>query len=625
MKRYLLLMILGSVLLAACSKLNTKPTDFSTVQNFYQNPTQVAYALAGIYSPLKTPSLWGSVLYSKGNAPTDEGYWYNATQTGPATFQNDPTQSDVANLWYNCYIGINSANSLLDNIGNATGLDTLTRNHAIGETLFLRAYYYFVLVQYFGNVPMPLHASSSVNDGIIAATPIKQVYSQIITDMTKAEGLLKDQTEASLGYTERVTVDAVDGMLARVCLYAAGNPLNDVSKYKDALYWASKVVNNGAHTLNPDYKQIFINECKDMYDVNEVLWEVGFQIANPTNQQLNVIGTVGVDVGVSQTSTNLVNGIVATDSGYCNGYIKAHPRMYLAYAGSNDLRRDWCVSNYTYSNAIKVPIASTDYWSRTPAKWRRQYELSTSRSVQRNSTTNFPLLRYSDILLMQAEAENEVNGPTTVAYNAINQVRRRGYGILVGNLVKSITVTNGGSGYTTVPAVTISGGGGTGASATATVSNGVVTAITLNYPGTITSASYYTSAPTVTISAPTATSGTKVNATATAVLTTSTDADLTPGMSQTQLRQAIRDERYRELAYECLRMGDLKRWGILVPTIQGLASDISGGTPGIPAAPSGSVAPAMAPVNNVASRDIFWPIPLTSLSTNPLLKQNPGF
>ena len=71
-------------------------------------------------------------------------------------------------------------------------------------------------------------------------------------------------------------------------------------------------------------------------------------------------------------------------------------------------------------------FSATQIYNRNPGKWRREYEIG--QKARLFNSTNFPVVRYSDVLLMKAEAENEVNGPTDEAYDAINQVRRRAYG-----------------------------------------------------------------------------------------------------------------------------------------------------------------------------------------------------
>jgi hypothetical protein len=266
---------------------------------------------------------------------------------------------------------------------------------------------------------------------------------------------------------------------------------------------------------------------------------------------------------------------------------------------------------------------------RFSGKWRRQYEVVVPRD-NNNTPQNFPVLRYSDILLMIAEAENELNGPTAVAYNAINEVRRRAYG--KGSRVTSITVTNGGTGYTAAPRVTIAsslvgpGEGFDAALATATISGGKVTSINV-----ISSVGFYNSVPAVTI-----TGGNGTGAAATAVLTTINPlaADVTPGLSKVAFRKFIQDERMREFAGEMLRRQDLKRWNLLVTNVK-LRSDLaasgsterfSDNTQVIPQVTvAGDRTTASHDGANVSARDIYLPIPLNETLNNRLAKQNQGY
>src|SRR5690606_26166267 len=109
-----------------------------------------------------------------------------------------------------------------------------------GETLFLRAYYYFLLVSYWGDVPLLLEPTSSVAQTDNPRTPSKEVYEQIIQDMTEAEALVKRVQDVS--NAGQINKSAVRGILARVCLYMAGAPLKDTSKYELAAYWAKKIM-----------------------------------------------------------------------------------------------------------------------------------------------------------------------------------------------------------------------------------------------------------------------------------------------------------------------------------------------------------------------------------------------
>jgi hypothetical protein len=268
---------------------------------------------------------------------------------------------------------------------------------------------------------------------------------------------------------------------------------------------------------------------------------------------------------------------------------------------------------------------------------------------------------------MFAEADNEINGPTQAAYDALNAVRRRAFGFAANTPVTSVSVvkditlsTTGNTGYLkTVPTipVTISGGGGTGASGTASVSTttGKVTAIGIVNPGL-----GYTSVPTVSVgtpwqantpyaegtqvfngnnlytvttagsssaTAPTQTSGASnpaitgitftyagLKAIGTANIATAI-VDLA-NLTQSTFRNAIRDERARELCFESLRKPDLIRWGIFIPQMKMIEADMNLNMPA-------ALKYAIKEYTNVSEKDKLFPIPALELSLNSALKQNP--
>jgi len=233
---------------------------------------------AGVYLTLSQLSYYGDQYPLIVTNSTDEGL-YNLNNTSQQIFYYNETSSDAINsaLWSNFYTGIDRANRLLENINVAKDISDVDRKHVMAEALFLRAYFYFMLVQWYGDVPLRLTSTQSAADGPLAFTPAKTIYDTVIAQMTAAEGMLTDQKASSLSYNERITYTAVQGILARVCLYAAGYPINDTRRYADALAWAKKVVASGEHKLNPDYSQIFKLESADGYDnINrESIWRSG--------------------------------------------------------------------------------------------------------------------------------------------------------------------------------------------------------------------------------------------------------------------------------------------------------------------------------------------------------------
>lgn len=416
MTKILSVLLLVILTATSCKKfLDTTPTDFVSPVNYYKTEQDLDQALAGVYDRLGDMR-----LYTRGMMCfmvfSDEFFMKSGT-SGINGNIVDASTLEVNRQWEALYTGIERANMLLDNMGNAE-VSQEKYNEVRGQALFLRAYYYFLLVDQYGAVPLKLSSTKTPEEAPLPRAPIVQVYEQIITDIKDAIPLLKKISD--YGFNGRISKTAAQGILARVYLTMAGSPLNDVSKYADAKLYADSVMKSGEHALNPDFKQIFINHARKVYDIKEGLWEVEF---GGTNQ--GVIREGG--------SNGSYNGIVCTniDTGYGYDYVHATQKLYDAYE-SADLRRDWTVAPYRFvasgSTVVRTPWTSAQIYERNNGKWRREYETLLPRNKDFNGT-NWPLLRYSDILLMFAEADNNINGgPTAEAYEALNQVRRRGYG-----------------------------------------------------------------------------------------------------------------------------------------------------------------------------------------------------
>lgn len=425
--------VIYTILLAAATGvtsckdfLETTPTDFITPANYFRNENDVNVALAGVYDILG--KCYSRTLWWEADV-ADQFFDNRSYATQDVSLNNfDASETKIASLWQNLYLGIDRANVLLANLDKAD-MDTGKKEVARGEAKFLRAYYYFLLVNYWGDVPFRTQPTTSVNDVNIARTPSKEIYAFVVKEMEEAEALVNKIS--AYAHNSRVTKSAVRGILARVYLKMAGYPLNDKTKYADALKWALKVNENGEHSLNPSYAQIFINHSKDLYDKQEGIWEVEF---NKVGELTYEEGNLGVVSGIPTTNT---------DIGYSTGVIQVLEKHFRLYPSaqrdsitptgtvvkveySPDTRRDWNIAPFYYSGTTKVYYSLTQLYNRKNGKWRREYETALPKA-QNTSPANFPVLRYADVLLMIAEAENEVNGPTEIAYNAVNAVIRRAY------------------------------------------------------------------------------------------------------------------------------------------------------------------------------------------------------
>ncbi|KLT67438.1 RagB/SusD family nutrient uptake outer membrane protein [Pedobacter sp. BMA] len=626
-----MLIVLLSITTSCKKYLDTTPNDFYSTVNYYDTQVQLQAALNAVYSTMSSGKMFGLIQHFNFNSTTDE-MLTNRSLAGDNRGLNyanwNAGHTRVADMWQGPYIAINLANNLIDNINKPT-MDEAQRGYIKGQALFLRAYNYFLLTINFGEVPLILH-SPGIEEVNIASASQLTIYQQIEADLKEAETLLAGRTSASLGYNDVVTITAVQTMLAKVYLYWAGYPIKDTSKYEDVVTYANKVVNSGLHQLNPDYKQVFINLFQDKYDIKEDILEWG-SFGGAAGANIKTGNDIGNFVGITSAISTNVTPLYSYSSAawvwasrkLFDSY-EAIPTSTLQLKASLDTRRDWNCADFTYTYSIvngaeaRSTAAIINLWQLRCGKFRREY----APFEQRNSGfygANWPALRYADLLLMRAEANILKATPDLATAKAdIETVRRRAYGTMYGNIVKDITVTRGGTGYsaTTPPIVTISGGGGSGATATAVVSTaGVVTGIRLSSRGTLTtSGPYYTSAPTVTIAAPT----TGTAALATATITNGTEYQLASGLSQAALLDMMKLERMRELCYEGLRRNDLVRWGnfyndMVDFRVYATANGIGGNSNAISALAA------------VEQKHVLLPKPTYEMNLNKLLKQNPGY
>lgn len=676
MKRICILAGLLIAGLTSCKKfLDTKPSDFYSTGNYYGTEAQLQQVLNGVYGDLMRPELYAQVMGFNFVSTTDE-VMSNRTADGDSRglrYNYDASLVHVASIWRYSYLGINNINALLENISKPA-IDESRRNIIKGQALFLRGFFYFILTSNYGDVPLVLR-TLAINEVTLPAAKQSEVYAQIEKDMKEAEVLLKDYTVTQTKFNDVVTLTAVQAMLARVYLYWAGYPQNNTAKYEDVVTYTDKVINSGLHALNPDYRQIFINLARDQYDVKENIWELG-----SLGAAAGVVNKSGNDIG---NFVGITSSLVATDTSSYNsaGWVWVTKKLFDSYEvdpantatpnkSSLDIRRDWNCANYIYSGTPRAKTARPNPWQMSAGKFRREYvpqAIRNTNGVGGTYNINWPMIRFSDVLLMRAEAENYLRGPGN-AYTYINQVRKRAYGLMNGNVVKSVTMINQGSGYTSAPAVTITGGGGNGATGNAIVTGGKVTGVYLSSPGALTAGSYYTTAPVVVIGTfwtpgatyavgaqitnganlyTVTTAGTATNtppvhtsgassaavtgavftyagaaATASAAITTGNESDLTPGLGQEDFKLAIRDERMRELCFEAVRKADLIRWGNFVGDMQTFAAWATSNGAGVTSTgnPNG-----LQGVRNISARHVLLPKPTYELNLNRALIQNEGW
>lgn len=455
----ILLACCASVSLASCSFLDVEPQVIAP-ETFYQSESDALYGLTGVYGAMNNESFYG-YTYSVMMSVVDDLCYCNrdATQSFPYYFNHGTTDANVYGAWTMIYAGVKNANEFMEMLEKqGGGLDP--DGVMYSEARFLRAYYHFLLAQTWGNVPLRDSASKSPSDVQLAASPQADVLAWCAKEMEECVPTLSATLEKA---PSRVTRSAAQGILARVYLFMAGESVDgfdSAAMYEKAAYWAKQVINSGLHRLNPSYSDIFIKMIKDEYDTEyrESIWEVDFK-GDRTTDWTN--GRIGDMLGMQNTSTvdtNFSKWNCNYAYGFYNGSLKLWDLYWRTDRTDNenevetaitDVRQEWnmapynysgykgdyyaqCVAGYDKSPFVFDKKSSLDYptaaaGQRNASKWRREVIYEGHQNAKNLYTgINFPILRYSDVLLMYAEAINEVSAANAgEAYDYVKQVRDR--------------------------------------------------------------------------------------------------------------------------------------------------------------------------------------------------------
>ena len=453
--------------LNACNFLDKQPHEL-TPETYFNNESELQLFLTGVYSPLGQENFYGNYypLYNSGG--DDLSFFQRANPTQSILCGNaNNTNEFVTSFWRVLYDGINRANILLENADTNDEIDEAYRNRVKSEALFLRGFYYFNLVQAFGDVPFRIQAVQSVNNLAMPRTDKQVIYNQIIEDITTAIPNLRSASNTNPGY---ITQSAAKGILARIYMFRAGEHFRDkkpagpeVQEYfVQAKKWALEVRDSQIHGLVADYSRVFTDMAQDKYNstgVKESIWEAelaGNRISQPDWSAGRIGNVIGFGSSVDHSSIAAVKDLGGIKNpGYSYKFIYASTKLYDMYgAAADSVRSQWNITPYEYKFASggnrdligieyyygKKPIGMTEIDGvpvtelaqsgsktevRCAAKYRRELEEVLPKN-KNYTPINFPILRYSDVLLMIAEAENEINNaPTQLAYDCLNEVRRR--------------------------------------------------------------------------------------------------------------------------------------------------------------------------------------------------------
>lgn len=291
-QRYLLCLYIGlvasfAILVQGCKKFITVPTPSTSINStnvFTTDATAIA-VLTQIYAALSAgdQAFTGSATtYLYPALSADELTLYDVNNVSYNLFYKNaliPTNTGVGlDYWQSNYQLINNCNVAIEGLNTSTSLTTAVKTQLLGEAYFMRAYFYFNLVNLYGEAALATTSNYKVND-MLARSPKTKVYQQIISDLTMAESLLsKNFIDGTLINTTtarvRPTYWAAAALLARTYLYN-GNLTGDQSNYSNAITESSKVIGNSFFNLAP-LNNVFLANS------SETIWSLQPVRTNPT-------------------------------------------------------------------------------------------------------------------------------------------------------------------------------------------------------------------------------------------------------------------------------------------------------------------------------------------------------
>lgn len=391
--------------LGACEDdLNVESNSAITTEDFLKDPNNALQLVTGVYNKQLDYNMysfsWIGVT-SITSDDADKGSSVSDTGTDKHKMDNltfDATDVSFKDIWNGRYDGIYRANNALFYL-EQFAIDPQLKNRLIGEVKFLRALFYFDLVRCFGGVPIvieqvDMNNSQLINEVVFTRRSKEETYAQIELDLLDALDRLPLRAQYGAADAGRATKGAAQGLLSKVYLYQG--------KWQQAYDAAGEVIASGQYGLLENYAEVWResgeNGVESVYEVQAV---VGKGLVDYTNVQ-GPRGTPDYGWGFNVPSNSLVNAYEPGDLRKEGTILTVPSVLWDGFQAPTT----WANPYYNYKA----------YQSQSAETWNQAYKSSTGKNLR--------ILKYSDVLLIRAEAGFHV-GATGESLARINELRTR--------------------------------------------------------------------------------------------------------------------------------------------------------------------------------------------------------
>jgi hypothetical protein len=434
-KLLIIVTLLGtSMFFASCKKyLDEQPVTALTNEKAFSTIDSAFQVLLGAYSQMAGDPGYGirlNIYYPMGS---DESMNPSENNDGGrrsiSRYEVTAGNSELARPFKQIYVGIERSNICIDNIPNMSTFNSGSEaeqkatKRMYGEALTLRALYYLELIRLWGDVPATFVPASKQTQQFLPKENRDVIYERLLDDLAIAEENLPWQKEVAAD--ERISKGAAKALRARIALYRGGYSLrpstNKMERGSDHIKYytiardeCKEIMESGQHALAPSFKELWQKYVCGVKTPVDPYGEIIFQVAMAGGSS------------IADSKMGYACGPRVNNQG--NNFILILPTAFYAF-DSIDVRRDVSVAPYNVAADGKTKIG-VKLEELRDGKFRRDW-ITPAVDPTTNSqyfSVNWPLIRYSDVLLMYAEAENEISGAATPqAIAAFELVRKRGY------------------------------------------------------------------------------------------------------------------------------------------------------------------------------------------------------
>ncbi|TCD12942.1 RagB/SusD family nutrient uptake outer membrane protein [Pedobacter frigidisoli] len=435
-KSALMVIAVGALsITSSCKKyLDVQSPSTSSPDVVFESTENTNAALIGVYNRLCGDNGYGSRISTLFGITADDfktsGSYSSSDRRGISMYGASSDNTDLINPFLQLYQGVERANicikyipaSKLYNEGSEDQKTIMKRYY--GEALTLRAQFLHELIRNWGDVPASFVPSADAETLYGPNVDRNKTYDRIIADLKIAEDLVPWRSGITEYGSFRFTKGAIKGLRARLALARGGYYLKGsqttrssdyLTYYKIAMDECLDIMNNRAeHNLNPSFENVFKTlHGPRLDDAHELIFEVASFGSNAS----------------TDSKLGYYNGIrfnAASTFGTGGGGMNAIPTYFYDFDVTKDCRRDVTIGVFEITGTSKKIINTL--FNMTDGKFRKSWTTFNGSSAAQTFGVNWPLLRFSDVLLMYAEASNEINGaPTAAAVTALQEVQKRAY------------------------------------------------------------------------------------------------------------------------------------------------------------------------------------------------------